>query len=210
MFFQIPTDVGIIVAGAKYAAAFVPLLLVAVYVIQFFYLRTSRQMRFLDLEARAPLLTHFSETASGIQHVRAFNWSNAFARHSLERLDYSQRPYYYMFCIQTWLALVLDLSITAMAVTVIAFALNYKHTTSEAAVGLSMINIITLSSRMGVLVRSWVEMETSLGAISRTREFVRSTPVENSPVEDNSGDKVAPSWPQTGAIELKQVTASYK
>ena len=96
-----------------------------------------------------------------------------------------------------------------IAITVIAFALNYKHTTSEAAVGLSMINIITLSSRMGGFLRSWVEMETSLGAVSRTREFVRSAPVESDPGEGNC-EKLAANWPQSGSVELKQVTASYK
>ena len=209
MFFQIPTDVGIIVAGAKYAAAFVPLLIFAIYCVQFYYLRTSRQMRFLDLEARAPLLTHFSETASGIQHVRAYSWQREFSRNCVEYLDFSQRPHYYLFCIQAWLGLVLDLIIMGIAVTVIAFALNYKQTTSEAAVGLSMINIITLSSRMGGFLRSWVEMETSLGAVSRTREFVRSAPVESDPDKGNY-EKLAANWPQSGSVELKQVTASYK
>jgi ABC-type multidrug transport system fused ATPase/permease subunit len=206
VFFQVPTDIGIIVSGAKYAAGFVPFLFLTIYFIQFFYLRTSRQLRLLDLEARASLVTHFSETAAGIQHVRAFHWQRYFVWQCLAFLDYSQRPYYYMFCIQAWLNLVLDLTIAGTAVLVVGFALSFTNTTSEAALGLSMVNIITLSSRISGFLRSWVDMETALGAISRSRDFIKNTPIET--IEKRK--KVDDFWPQAGRIVVRKVTASYK
>jgi ABC-type multidrug transport system fused ATPase/permease subunit len=45
----------VIATGAPYLAIGYPVLLGALYVIQGFYLRTSRQMRLLDLEAKSPL-----------------------------------------------------------------------------------------------------------------------------------------------------------
>lgn len=43
--------------GAKYLAPIIPVLGFAVYLIQKFYLRTSRQLRQLDLETKSPLYT---------------------------------------------------------------------------------------------------------------------------------------------------------
>ena len=55
-------DVGIISAGAQYVAVMIPPLAIVLYIIQFFYLRTSRQLRVRELEAKAPLFTLFTET----------------------------------------------------------------------------------------------------------------------------------------------------
>ncbi|KZL73903.1 ABC transporter [Colletotrichum tofieldiae] len=62
----------LIMVGAKYLAAAIPLALIALYFLQAFYLRTSRQMRFLDLQAQAPLLTKLIKTIDGLSTIRAF------------------------------------------------------------------------------------------------------------------------------------------
>ncbi|OIW30336.1 multidrug resistance-like protein [Coniochaeta ligniaria NRRL 30616] len=66
------------------------------------YLRTSRQLRFLDLEEKAPVYTQFLETLSGLAH-----------NHSL--IDKSQRPFYLLLMVQQWLELVLNLVTAALA-----------------------------------------------------------------------------------------------
>ncbi len=47
-------------------------------VLQKYYLRTSRQMRLLDLEAKSPLYSHFIESLSGLVTIRAFGWGDYF------------------------------------------------------------------------------------------------------------------------------------
>jgi ABC-type transport system involved in cytochrome bd biosynthesis fused ATPase/permease subunit len=59
-------------------AATIPILGVVGYFIQRVYLRTSRQVRLMDLEAKAPLCTHFLETMAGISTVRAFGWTESY------------------------------------------------------------------------------------------------------------------------------------
>lgn len=55
-------------------------------------LRTSRQLRFMDLEAQAPLLAHCVETLTGVTTIRAFGWQRDSHRRCLGLLDRSQRP----------------------------------------------------------------------------------------------------------------------
>jgi ATP-binding cassette subfamily C (CFTR/MRP) protein 1 len=54
------------------------LLLTLILVLQKYYLRTSRQMRLLDLEAKSPLYSHFLESLTGLVEIRAFGWSDSF------------------------------------------------------------------------------------------------------------------------------------
>lgn len=86
-------------------------------------LGTSRQMRHLDLEAKSPLYRHFTETGSGVVTIRAFGWEEAFLQENQKLLDYSQKPYYLLFCIQRWLAVVMDLFVAGIAVVLVSINL---------------------------------------------------------------------------------------
>ena len=73
-------------------------------------------MRLLDLEAKSPLYSHFLESLSGLVTIRAFGWGENFQVQNYAFLDISQKPYYLLFCIQRWLALILDLLVMVLAV----------------------------------------------------------------------------------------------
>lgn len=120
----------------------VPGLVAAVYVLQKIYLRTSRQLRYLDLEARSPLYSHFTETLSGLSTIRAFGWQEAETARNIKYLDASQRPFYLLFCIQRWLTLVLDLMVAGLAVIVIALAVCLRSSTAVGLLGVSLNNVL--------------------------------------------------------------------
>jgi ATP-binding cassette subfamily C (CFTR/MRP) protein 1 len=102
--------------SAGYFAATMPPVILIVWILQKFYLRTSRQMRLLDLEAKSPLYSHFIESLQGLVTIRAFGWANNFEERNLLLLDTSQKPYYLLFCIQRWLALMLDLVVMVLGI----------------------------------------------------------------------------------------------
>lgn len=207
-FFVVLVDIGVIASGASYAAVIIPLFIGVLYFLQKYYLRTSRQMRLLDLEAKSPLYTQLAETATGVQHIRAFGWQAKTANNSLKLLDYSQKPYYYMFCIQRWLTLVLDICVTVIAIVLVTLALKLTHTTTQSAIGLALLNIVTFSEALSQLLDSWVELETSLGAVTRLKDFIATTPLEPQPKEPRV--ELPTAWPQQGKIQINNVAAAYK
>lgn len=115
-------ETALIASGATYLAAVIPFCAAAIWYLQKFYLRTSRQLRFLDLEAKSPLFTHFTETLQGLATIRAFGWQQASHEQNLRLLDFSQKPYYLLYCIQRWLNLVLDLMVAVIAIILVSFA----------------------------------------------------------------------------------------
>ncbi|KAJ5885363.1 hypothetical protein N7495_009873 [Penicillium taxi] len=69
---QVVGQMAVMVTSAPYLAITFPFLAALLYVLQKFYLRTSRQLRLLDLEAKSPLYTHFLDIVRGITTLRAF------------------------------------------------------------------------------------------------------------------------------------------
>lgn len=120
----------------------VPFLLIVIILLQHFYLRTSRQLRLLDLESRSPLYSHFMESISGLATIQAFQWQERFCHKNLKLLDASQRPYYLLYCIQRWLTLVLDMIVAAEAVILVGLVIKLKGSVSVGLIGVSLNNIL--------------------------------------------------------------------
>ncbi len=200
-------NAAIIASGAQYVAAVIPLCIAAMYFLQKYYLRTSRQLRHLDLESKSPLYTHFTETLTGVATIRAFGWQQGFQEQNLRLLDQSQKPFYLLLCVQRWLTVVMDLFVTGIAIVLVSFAVEFTSTTSRGAIGLSMVTLIGFNNSLSSVISSGTNMETSLGAIARLRDFIRDTPRE-----DYVAQFLEPpeSWPSTGAIQMNGLTATYQ
>lgn len=178
----------------KYLAVSVPFLAAVLFFIQVYYLRTSRQVRLLDIEAKAPLYTHFLETIRGISTIRAYNWESPFLEESQSILNHSQKPFYMLFCTQQWLALVLDLVVGAIAVILVGITASSKDSFSGASIGVALNLILTFNQSLTQAIKSWTMLETSIGAVSRVQSFVQNTPSENNR-QSSSQSVPGHDWP---------------
>ncbi|KAF2478209.1 multidrug resistance-like protein [Lindgomyces ingoldianus] len=199
-------QIGLIASAAYYVASCIPVLFVIYYFVQRYYLRTSRQMRFLDLEEKAPVYTQFIESLSGLATIRAFAWQKASIAHNHNLVDKSQKPFYLMFMIQTWLTLVLDLITTALAILVVGVAVRMRDTISVGFTGVSLTQIISFTANLKLAILFWTQMETSIGAVARVKQFVEETDVE---YKDGEINVPPPDWPSKGKIEIQNLTVSY-
>ncbi|RAH61586.1 multidrug resistance protein MDR [Aspergillus piperis CBS 112811] len=192
-----------ICVGAKYMAPLIPLSAIVVYSIQKFYLRTSRQLRHLDLESKSPLYTQFTETLNGLVTIRAFGWQDSFREEHQGLLQRSQRPYYMLFVIQRWLILVLDLCVAGIAILLVILAVFVREI---GPIGVSLISLITFSQQLSELINFWTSMETSIGAVTRIRSF------QKVPSEDLPGEEAVPlaDWPSAGHIAFQNVSVGYE
>ena len=64
------------------------------FVLQRFYVATSRQLKRLQSKTRSPIYNHFNETVSGASVIRAYGVCDNFIDTSSERVDLNQRYQY--------------------------------------------------------------------------------------------------------------------
>ncbi|EXJ85589.1 hypothetical protein A1O1_05954 [Capronia coronata CBS 617.96] len=197
----------LIAISAKYIGAAMPAVLVAFFLIQTFYLRTARQLRLLDIEAKGPLFSSFLETLSGLATIRAFGWESEYEQRCQEKLDWSQRPNYLLYCVQRWLNLVLDFVVAGIAIVVITIATKTKGDIDPGLIGVALVNIINFSVSIKALLENWTTLETSIGAVSRIRSFAKDTPSEHKTTEKNNPP---PNWPAEGHVAWDHITATWE
>jgi ATP-binding cassette, subfamily C (CFTR/MRP), member 1 len=193
--------------GTPWAAISYPILLLVLYLIQKFYLRTSRQLRLLDLEAKAPLYALFEATLRGLATVRALRWRRALASRHDDLLDRSQQPFYLLFAVQRWLILVLDLVIAAVAVLLASLAVGLRGNVAAGGVGLALLNVVQFGQSVKLLVTFWTTLETHIGSVARVRSFVETTACEDRPEEESAPPA---DWPASGGVEFADLCVSYK
>lgn len=163
-------------------------------------------MRFLDLEEKAPVYTQFIESLAGLATLRAFNWQQSLVAQNHVLVDKSQKPFYLMFMIQTWLTLVLDMVTAALAIIVVAVSVKMRDTVSVGFTGVSLTQIISFTANLRLVIMFWTQMETSIGAVARVKRFEEETEKEDLPGEQN---EPPPEWPSRGDIQIKNLTVSY-
>jgi ABC-type multidrug transport system fused ATPase/permease subunit len=192
----------------KYLTITVPALGVILFFVQRYYLRTSRQVRLLDIEAKSPLFTHFVETMQGISAIRAMKWKVPFQERLEDALNRSQKPFYMLFCIQQWLQLVLDCVVMALAVILVSLVVSLKSQFSAGSIGVALNLILSFNTDLMILIKSWTMLETSIGAVSRVQSFVKDTPSEIEP-EGTMAD-LPPQWPAYGEVIFQNTVARYR
>ncbi|TQN69569.1 ABC transporter gloK [Colletotrichum shisoi] len=203
----------LIASVSWYIAISFPVLILVFYYIQRAYLRTSRQLRLLDLEEKAPIYTHFLETLSGLPTLRAHALTHASIARSHALIDRSQRPFYILLLTQQWLTLVLDLATAALAVLVVGVAVRLRATASIGLTGVSLVQLISFTETLKMLIQFWTSLETSIGAVPRIKNLSEETADE---VEDDRLTRhdraletdLKSGWPDRGAIEICDVSAA--
>ncbi|KAJ3497319.1 hypothetical protein NLG97_g1989 [Lecanicillium saksenae] len=200
-------SIALVMFGSVYMGIIIIPMMLFVYLLQKFYLQTSRQLRYLDLQSSAPLNTHLIEVIDGAATIQAFGWQESLRADGLDRLEQTMKPYYLLRIIQVWLELVMGLFVSVVSVLLITTCVALPSSTSAGGIALSLTNLLAVGGALSFLVLSWTSLETSFGAADRIRAFERSTPKEIAP---NPTASLPPSWPVDGKLSIQSISASYK
>ncbi|KAJ4414159.1 hypothetical protein N0V85_003256 [Neurospora sp. IMI 360204] len=93
-----------------------------------------------------------------------------------------------------------------------------KTSVSAGALGVSLVLVMTFNELIVQTLQAWTRLETSIGAVARVRDFVRTTPKEEDPdpasygddgETDEGGDGLA-GWPSRGEIKIEKICATLK
>lgn len=206
--FKLLVQITLLLLSQPHIALTLPPSLLVVYIVQHVYLRTSRQLRILELSSRAAVLSSITEMIAGARTIRAYGWQSHTMLQASCVLDSSQRPLYLLLCLQRWLNVVLDLLVAAVAVSFVAVAVQLRGSTTGAAVGVALNVILVANTTLLKLVANWTDLEISLGAIARLRDVERNTTGEEE-LGPRAHD-LPEDWRSRGAITFSDVTASYK
>ncbi|XP_006558751.1 multidrug resistance-associated protein 1 [Apis mellifera] len=177
------------------------------YFVQRLYVASSRQLKRLESVSRSPIYSHFSETVSGAQMIRAFGVQERFINESESKVDFNQVCYYPSIIANRWLAVRLEMVGNLIIFFAALFAVLNKDTVSSGLVGLSVSYALQVTQTLNWLVRMTSDVETNIVAVERIKEY-GETPQEAS---WKNPDYIPPKeWPVQGRVEFKDYKVRYR
>lgn len=176
------------------------------YFIQRFYVATSRQLKRLESVSRSPIYSHFGETITGVQAIRAFGEQDRFIKESEHKVDTNQVCYYPSIISNRWLAVRLEMVGNLIILFAALFSVLAKDQ-NAGLVGLSVTYSLQITQTLNWLVRMTSDVETNIVAVERIKEYGEAP--QEAPWEIPAKNP-AISWPETGTVQFKQYAVRYR
>ncbi|XP_044271387.1 multidrug resistance-associated protein 1 isoform X5 [Tribolium madens] len=207
LFEVLGTLVVISVSTPIFVAVIVPIGILY-YFIQRFYVATSRQLKRLESVSRSPIYSHFGETITGVQAIRAFREQDRFIKESEHRVDVNQVCYYPSIISNRWLAVRLEMIGNLIIFFAALFSVLGRDESQNAGlVGLSVTYSLQITQTLNWLVRMTSDVETNIVAVERIKEYGEAP--QEAPWEIPNK---APSllWPENGTVQFNKYAVRYR
>ncbi|XP_065214443.1 multidrug resistance-associated protein 1-like [Planococcus citri] len=178
------------------------------YFIQRIYVATTRQLKRLNSVSQSSIYSHFSETISGAQSIRAYGLQEKFIKQSEYKVDFNLRSYYLNLVSNRWLSVRLETVGNIIMLFVAVLAVLGKDTLSPGLAALSITSVLSITELLNWVVNMTSEVETNIVSVERIKEYSSETPQEASWKLPN--ELVPKDWPSKGDIVFKNFQVRYR
>ncbi|KAI1286880.1 ATP-binding cassette sub-family C member 3 [Halotydeus destructor] len=177
------------------------------YIVQRYYIVTSRQLRRLESNSRSPVFSHFAETVSGNTSIRAFQVEEEFNLECDRKNDINNATS--MLCTVSvgWLSVRLEFLGNIIVLLAALFAVYSRGDIDAATVGLSLSYALSATASLNNLVTSSSELENNLVSVERCTEYTKTPTEAAAEIESTKPKK---SWPERGIIEFRDYATRYR
>uniref|UniRef100_V9KBE2 ABC-type glutathione-S-conjugate transporter n=1 Tax=Callorhinchus milii TaxID=7868 RepID=V9KBE2_CALMI len=206
-FFTSISTMIVIVCSTPWFALVIGPLAVVYFLVQRFYVATSRQLKRLESVSRSPVYSHFSETISGSSVVRAYGRGASFIHMSDVKVDTNQKSYFPGIVANRWLGIRIEFIGNCIVLFAALFAVIGRDHLKPGIVGLSVSYALQVTMSLNWMVRMTSDLESNIVAVERIKEY--SETVNEAPwvIDDKRPD---PDWPQTGSVEFRGYSVRYR
>ncbi|CAH8644795.1 unnamed protein product [Schistosoma rodhaini] len=182
-------------------------LLTIIYLyIQNLYVTTSRQLKRLESISLSPIFSHFSETLSGVDSIRAYKLIEIYKTISSIRQDLNNSAVYASIISQRWLAILLELVGNSVILAVGILSVVAQGYLSAGFSGLVITYALNLNQTLNWLVRMFSELETNIISIERIHEY---SSIEQEAPWELDCSFLPNNWPE-GKIEFINYGTKYR
>ncbi|XP_061266623.1 ATP-binding cassette sub-family C member 4-like isoform X3 [Bos javanicus] len=175
------------------------------FVLRWYFLRTSCDVKRLECTTRSPVFSHLASSLRGLRTIRAYKAEKSFQELFDAYQDLHSEAWFLLLKTSRWLAVYLDV-ICAIFVTVVAFgALILVESLDLGQVGLVLSLTLTVTGMFQWCVRQSAEVENMMISVERG---IKYTDLEKeAPWELEY--RPLPSWPHEGEIDFYYINFRY-
>ncbi|KAH7836915.1 hypothetical protein Vadar_007361 [Vaccinium darrowii] len=175
---------------------------------QKYYMASSRELVRIVSIQKSPIIHLFGESIAGAATIRGFGQEKRFMKRNLYLLDCFARPFFYSIAAIEWLCLRMELLSTFVFAFCMVLVVSFPRGSIDPSMaGLAVTYGLNLNARLSRWILSFCKLENRIVSIERIHQYCQ-IPSEAPPTIENSRPPL--SWPESGTIELLDLTIRYK
>lgn len=182
-------------------------LMIIYYFVQRYYRRSYIELQRLDSVSRSPIYAHFSESLSGVETIRAYRLTEAFALSSDARVDTNHRAYFTCRMANEWLSMRLDCIGACIVFLTAALAIVRRDILTASLAALTMSEALDVTLFLKAAVTSGAMFESRFNSVERLAAYW-SLPQEAEAKKPDVEPKE--DWPNEGALQFQDVWMRYR
>jgi ATP-binding cassette subfamily C (CFTR/MRP) protein 1 len=180
-----------------------------------YFRSTSRELQRLESVSRAPIFAQFGETLAGTSTIRAYRDSERFEDANMQLIEANETAWYCFCACNRWLGYRLDILGTTIAFIVSLICVTQVTTLEPGLIGLALVQIMSVTGRIGWVVRSGVDLETKFTYVERVGAYtdLEQEPPRRQPDYDpptSSSTAASSSFPSDGAVRFEAAELRYR
>ncbi|KAF9935468.1 hypothetical protein BGZ67_003418 [Mortierella alpina] len=191
-----------------------PIILLAYYIIQQYYLSASQPCKRLFQVTKSPLFQHFQETLGGVSTIRAMGVQDRFVQFNALKADVHTNQFLaFGYCIR-WMEIqtqLVGLSITLSAS--LWFVLSPQGSVDAATAGLALSFTFSISSALIWFTRSYCDLFVHMISVERVQEYTKmntEAPLLTTPDSPAQRALQEEQWPKRGRIAFVNYSTRYR
>ena len=178
------------------------------WMLQKFYVSTSRQLRRLESSTRSPVYSWFGESVSGVSTIKAYGMEESFCQQMESKVDTNGKTMMPNYIANRWLSIRLEILGNIIVFFASLLAVLGRDTLEPGMVGLSLSYAMQITGQLNMLIRQTSQIENNMVSVERIKEYQNSLPQEADWML--AGDPSREDWPQRGHIQLTNLEMRYR
>ena len=173
-----------------------------------YFRSTSRELQRLESVSRAPIFAQFGETLAGTSTIRAYCDAERFKAASRQLIEDNETAWYCFCACNRWLGYRLDILGTTIAFIVSLICVTQVDVLEPGLIGLALVQIMSVTGRIGWVVRSGVDLETKFTYVERVGAYTDLQ--QEPPRRQPAYDPPASSFPSNGTVSFQAAELRYR
>ncbi|KAJ3509959.1 hypothetical protein NLJ89_g4941 [Agrocybe chaxingu] len=186
----------------------VALLFVCYFYFSLFYRASARELNRINNLLRSVLVSHFSESLSGLTTIKAYGESRRFLEDNKQLIDTGNRAYWLTVANQRWLAVRLDAFGVLLTLTVAILSVATRFSLSPSKTGIMLSFILSIQYSLSLVVRQAALAENMMNSVERMSHYANN--IEQEAVKGSPEREAPDVWPLKGGIEINEVQLAYR
>lgn len=179
---------------------------IIVFILQSYYSNCNWKLNKLYAQALSPFMRHATEVYTGLPVIRVFKNESIMAEKYHDLSDSVTQASFLSMVLKRWTSFRVE--ILGAFLVLILSSLAYALKINSGLAGKLLEATLAVINSMDYFVRQFAELESNLIAVDRLQAY--ATKLESEALETTETPNLDSNWPQSGTIEIKDLTIAYK